>query len=65
MDRKSAEEILNKITLSGFKAYFVGGCVRDTILDTPVHDWDIVTSAKPEDIHKIFTKFTDLKPVLS
>lgn len=60
MDRKSAEEILNKITLSGFKAYFVGGCVRDTILDTPVHDWDIVTSAKPEDIHKIFTKFTDI-----
>lgn len=33
-----------------FEAYIVGGCVRDLLLDREPHDWDICTSAKPQDV---------------
>ena len=51
---------IKKLEESGFKAYLVGGCVRDLLFsaegDLPVEpkDWDIATSAKPEEIQKIF-----------
>ncbi|MBQ1435001.1 MAG: CCA tRNA nucleotidyltransferase [Clostridia bacterium] len=38
----------------GFSAYPVGGCVRDTLLSRPVHDWDITTAARPDDIVRVF-----------
>ncbi|MCR5400089.1 MAG: HD domain-containing protein, partial [Treponema sp.] len=41
---------------NGFKAYLVGGAVRDTIMKKSVHDWDITSDAKPEEIQKIFKK---------
>ncbi|MCX6737520.1 MAG: HD domain-containing protein [Candidatus Parcubacteria bacterium] len=37
-----------------YEAYLVGGCVRDLLLNRPVHDWDITTNAKPEEIQKLF-----------
>ena len=40
----------------GFKAYLVGGAVRDTIMKKSVHDWDITSDAKPEEVQKIFKK---------
>src|SRR3989339_1832183 len=40
----------------GFKAYLVGGCVRDILLNQKPKDWDITTNAKPEEIEKIFTE---------
>lgn len=46
--------IFNKIADAGYQAYFVGGCVRDTILGLPIHDIDIATSARPEEIEAIF-----------
>lgn len=48
--------ILKTLTDAGFEAYFVGGCVRDTLLGREVHDWDITTSANPEEIMSIFPK---------
>lgn len=42
------DELLKKLEDEGFEACFVGGCVRDTLLGRPVHDWDITTSALPE-----------------
>jgi len=48
--------ILNTLTRAGFEAYFVGGCVRDTLLGRRVHDWDITTSANPEEIMALFPK---------
>ena len=41
---------------NGFKAYLVGGAVRDTIMKKSVHDWDITSDAKPEEVQKIFKK---------
>src|SRR5512138_974833 len=39
----------------GFRAYFVGGCVRDLLRGVPVHDWDIATSARPEELMRLFS----------
>ena len=43
-------QILNVLSSAGYEAYYVGGCVRDTILGRPVHDWDVTTSALPEQV---------------
>ena len=40
----------------GFLAYIVGGCVRDLLMNRTPRDWDITTSATPEEIEKAFTK---------
>ena len=39
--------IIENLQMHGYEAYAVGGCVRDTLLGRPVHDWDITTSALP------------------
>ncbi|MBQ1949035.1 MAG: polynucleotide adenylyltransferase, partial [Treponema sp.] len=41
---------------NGFKAYLVGGAVRDTIMGKEAHDWDVTTNARPEDVMGIFHK---------
>lgn len=48
--------ILKILNQNGFKAYAVGGCVRDMFLGKTPQDWDITTSAKPEDIIRSFDK---------
>lgn len=48
--------ILEKMKEAGFEGYFVGGCVRDTLLGRPVHDWDMTTSAMPEETMQVFSK---------
>lgn len=61
MDKQT---IINTVILpiekAGFKAYFVGGCVRDEVLGQKPHDYDIVTNARPDDIHKIFPNIIDI-----
>lgn len=42
------------LTEAGFEAYFVGGCVRGILMSRGVHDWDLATSATPEEIQKVF-----------
>ena len=39
---------------AGFKAYLVGGAVRDMIMKVPAHDWDVATNATPQDVIKLF-----------
>jgi tRNA nucleotidyltransferase (CCA-adding enzyme) len=53
---QEASYVLEQIEKNGFKAYFVGGCVRDYCLDRPIKDVDIASSAKPKDIQRIFKK---------
>lgn len=48
------DEILNRLTAAGFQAYAVGGCVRDSLLGTVPGDWDICTSALPEETEACF-----------
>jgi len=52
--RSLACKILKKLESSGFEAYFVGGCVRDILLNKEPDDIDIATNAKPEDVTIIF-----------
>lgn len=51
--------ILEKLNTSGYEAYAVGGCVRDSILGRNPDDWDITTSAKPEETKALFPKTID------
>ena len=53
---KQALPILETIINHGYAAYFVGGCVRDLILERDIHDIDIATSASPYEIQQIFEK---------
>lgn len=48
--------IIEKLTKASYEAYVVGGCVRDLLRNVEPDDWDIATSAKPEEIQKIFPK---------
>ena len=41
-------------TAAGFKAYLVGGAVRDMFMKKPAHDWDVATNATPQDVIKLF-----------
>ncbi|GGI62928.1 CCA tRNA nucleotidyltransferase [Limosilactobacillus caviae] len=54
-----ARPVLQKIEAAGYEAYFVGGCVRDTILHDEIHDIDIATSAYPSEIKAIFNHTVD------
>ncbi len=46
--------IINTLMEHGFEAYAVGGCVRDAMLSRVPQDWDITTSAKPEQVKELF-----------
>lgn len=46
--------ILSELDRNGYEAYIVGGCVRDILLDRTPHDYDICTSATPDEIIKTF-----------
>ncbi len=46
--------LLARLNGAGFSAYAVGGCVRDSILGLEPHDWDICTSALPEQMQEVF-----------
>lgn len=51
--------ILNQLREHHFEAYAVGGCVRDSVLGRVPVDWDITTSAKPEEVKRIFRRTID------
>lgn len=51
--------ILKILERAGFEAYAVGGCVRDSILGRVPDDWDITTSAKPEQVKALFRRTVD------
>lgn len=54
-----ATEICRKIQEKGFQAFLVGGCVRDLLLNQSPKDWDICSSATPEQVKEIFSKTYD------
>ena len=56
---EKANYIIKKIAAAGFEAYVVGGCVRDSILGRKPQDWDITTSATPEQVKAIFPRTID------
>lgn len=53
---ESACLILNRLKAAGHEAYLVGGCVRDLMRGVPPGDYDIVTSARPEEVCSLFSR---------
>ena len=49
-----AAELLDALHKAGYAAYAVGGCVRDSLLGLVPHDWDLCTSARPEQVIELF-----------
>lgn len=56
---QGAAWVLEQLRDAGYEAYVVGGCVRDSLLHRMPDDWDITTSAKPEDTKRIFRRTVD------
>ncbi len=52
-------KIIETLTAAGYEAYAVGGCIRDSVLGRVPNDWDITTSAKPEETKSLFPKTID------
>ncbi|MBO4414860.1 MAG: CCA tRNA nucleotidyltransferase [Lachnospiraceae bacterium] len=55
----SVNAIINRLEQNGYEAWAVGGCVRDSLLGRTPKDWDITTSALPEEIKSIFSRTID------
>ena len=53
---KEVSRVTETLQKGGFKAYLVGGCVRDLIIGMEPKDWDVTTSAKPDEIQALFVK---------
>jgi poly(A) polymerase len=54
--RATAAEIVRHLQTAGFSAFWVGGCVRDFLLGREPGDYDIATSARPEQVEKLFKR---------
>lgn len=48
------QKVIRRLTRSGYEAYLVGGCVRDLLLDRRPKDFDVATSARPEEVRALF-----------
>ncbi|MGN1116390.1 MAG: CCA tRNA nucleotidyltransferase [Candidatus Ornithomonoglobus sp.] len=54
---KAPSELIAKLYKSGYKAYIVGGCVRDTVLGREPNDYDICTAARPDETMEVFKDY--------
>ena len=56
---EKVQTIIQKLMEHGYEAYAVGGCVRDSLLGRVPEDWDITTSATPEEVKSVFRRTVD------
>ncbi len=56
---EGAAWVLQSLRAAGYEAYVVGGCVRDSLLRRVPDDWDITTSARPEEVKGVFRRTVD------
>ena len=52
---EEVKSILSKLNNSGYEAYAVGGCARDSLIGKTPKDWDICTSAMPKEVERVFS----------
>ena len=53
---KDAQKVVKTLNKAGYEAYLVGGCIRDLLMGHKPKDFDIATSASPEQVHKTFKR---------
>ncbi|MCM1256883.1 MAG: CCA tRNA nucleotidyltransferase [Roseburia sp.] len=56
---QKVQYIIETLESHGYEAYAVGGCIRDSLLNRSPQDWDITTSAKPQEVKNVFKKTID------
>jgi len=56
MSEGAARSIVEKLRAKGFEALYAGGCVRDRLLGLEPHDYDVATSARPEQVEALFLR---------
>ncbi len=56
-----ALQVVERLETQGFEAYVVGGCVRDCLMGRNPADWDVCTSATPEEVLRVFKRFHVIK----
>ena len=56
---RTAAKVTGRLLALGYEAYVVGGCVRDSLIGLTPNDWDITTSASPEQIKSAFPRTID------
>lgn len=56
---ENVKKIIDTIQKNGHEAYAVGGCIRDSVLGREPDDWDITTSARPEQVKELFKRTID------
>ena len=56
---EKVRHIIDTFAQAGFEAYAVGGCIRDSLLGREPEDWDVTTSAKPNEVKALFPKTID------
>ena len=52
-----AQTLLSELNQQGYEAFVVGGCVRDMLMGIPPHDYDITTSATPDEVKRVFRNY--------
>jgi len=52
----AVKHLISALNAAGHEAYAVGGCVRDALLNKKPNDWDLTTSALPEEIKAVFPR---------
>ena len=50
----TVSDLISRLEKAGYSAYAVGGCVRDSLRSLTPHDWDLCTSARPEEMQEVF-----------
>ena len=55
-----ARDIVAQLQRAGYTAYLAGGCVRDHLLGVEAKDFDVATSARPEEVQRLFPRVTNL-----
>ncbi len=58
--RAAAEEVLSTLRRAGHEAYFAGGSVRDIVMGLEPHDFDVATSARPEQVTALFERTVEV-----
>jgi poly(A) polymerase len=59
-DRQFAEDVVRRLRAAGFEALFAGGCVRDELLGLAPADYDVATSARPEQVTPLFRRTVEV-----
>src|SRR6476469_9054715 len=59
-DREFAVDVVRRLRQAGFEALWAGGCVRDELLGFLPADYDVATSARPEEVTRVFSRTVEV-----